>query len=191
MPRGRPKGSGNNVQTMPTSYYKCEESIEKMANEMLAKYHPEIVNCKIAYLWCSKDMKSGGKIALAQVQKVGPRVKALLEYDFIITISSPIWKTLSDEARYGILDHELYHIFVDEDSAGEPKYQLLKHDVEEFTNVVLNHGILFENMRQLKQAINQQNEQSKKTLKKAPKEAPTPEDDPDLSDDPDDEDTDE
>jgi predicted metallopeptidase len=163
MPRGRPKGSGNNVQTMPTSYYKCEESIEKMANEMLAKYHPEIVNCKIAYLWCSKDMKSGGKIALAQVQKVGPRVKALLEYDFIITISSPIWKTLSTEQQYSVLDHELYHIFVDEDSAGEPKYQLLKHDIEEFTNVVLNHGIVFDSIRQKEPQLQRKNRNQKMT----------------------------
>ena len=134
------KNSGVTVEETPTCFDKAE-SVEEIARDLIRKHHSELVNIKIGYLWKNKLIKKGGREIIAQVAKCSDLVKSLCELDVLVIVSFPAYNGLTDNQKRACIDHELTHILVDEDLAGNPKVKIIAHDVEEFGSVIERHGL--------------------------------------------------
>jgi hypothetical protein len=64
-------------------------------------------------------------------------------------ISYPAFQPLSDVQKLAVIDHELTHLFIEEDSSGAPKLHILAHDVEEFGSIIARHGLYREDLVRL------------------------------------------
>lgn len=138
----------------PTQYDKCGEEIEEMARELIRTDHTDLIsNCKVCYLWKNKEITKKGQNVGATAEKCSAKMKALTDYDFIITLSYPTWQELSDVARQALLDHELEHLFCDENDEGEMKCKILPHDTEEFNSIIERHGLWREELKKIAQSI--------------------------------------
>lgn len=135
------KNSGKTVKKVPDQFDPAE-SVEELAKQkLIPKYHTHLVNAKIAYLFKNKPLKVRGKLAVATAEKVNKKNTVLSGYHFIITVGYPTWNELSDPVRLAVLDHELCHCLVDDDEDGNPKYSIVPHDIEEFSSVIMRHGL--------------------------------------------------
>jgi hypothetical protein len=135
------KNSGTQVEKIPISYDKCGEDIENLLKDLISQYKTDLVNCKFALLYKNREIKRKDQIVFATVQKTGPKIKALTEYDYIITIAYPTWNALSDLERRSVLHHELCHCFVEDDEkTGEEKKQIIPHDFENFYEIAKHYG---------------------------------------------------
>jgi hypothetical protein len=175
MGRGRPKGSGKgkSVQSVPTQFDPCPEDISAMARGLITQYHTHLVNSKFAFLFVNKDMTRKGKVAIATVEKINAKFKALTELDFLITISYPKWKELSDKQQLAVMDHELNHCLVEdsEDPGGDTKFKIIAHDLEEFYSTIERFGLVFNDLVTLGRVVTDAVGKDKKTtVKKADKE---------------------
>lgn len=133
---------------VPTSYDRAE-TVEELAKRLISKYHPHLANCKIAYLYKNKDMKSKGRVKIATAEKCSPKLKALTEYDFLIVVSFPAYNSLSDKQKRAIIDHELEHCWCEEDDTGELTYSIIPHDVEEFGSIIQRHGLYYTDLEKM------------------------------------------
>jgi hypothetical protein len=142
MPRGRPKNSGKQVEKVPISYDKCGEDVEALLKDLIRLHHSSLVNANFALLYKNKEMMKGDTIIFATVQAVGPKFKALTDFDFLITIPFPTWNQLGDTEKRMVLDHELCHCFADEnEKTGDTKYKLLDHDFSDFLDIARRYGL--------------------------------------------------
>lgn len=139
----------NESREAPTQYDKAE-TVEELANRLIAKYHSHLASCKIAYLYKNKDMKAKGKVKVATAEKCSPKVKALTDYDFLIVVSYAAYNSLTDKQKRAVIDHELEHCWVEEDEeTSELKFSILSHDVEEFGSIIRRHGLYFSDLEKL------------------------------------------
>ena len=129
-----------NTKTVPVSYDPVNEIVAGMAKKLIAKFHDELINSKIAYLFKNKPMTQKGKAVAATAEKVGDKMKALCEQDFLIVISYPTWQDLTDKEKWAVLDHELQHCFAGETEAGDAVHKILDHDFSDFGVVIQRHG---------------------------------------------------
>ena len=122
----------------------CPESITIAADALRKKYHPNIADAKIAYLFIPKGSKGGGKVSLGKASRESAISNLLTNVDFVITLSYDQWQALDERQQLALLDHELCHCTVKRDKNGiEVGWDLRKHDIEEFSEVVERHGIVF------------------------------------------------
>jgi hypothetical protein len=165
------KNKGKSTKSVPTQFDPAEE-VEKIAKKLIPKYHSHLANCKIAYLFKNKKIKSKGREVVATAEKISKKQHALSGYHFLITTSYPTWKELSDKQRLAVVDHELEHCFVeDDDKTGEPKYSILPHDVEEFGSIIKRHGLYTTNLVRIGRVVEDalENLEKKTVVKKAGK----------------------
>ncbi|MBW3635014.1 MAG: hypothetical protein KY445_00940 [Armatimonadetes bacterium] len=81
---------------------------------------------------------------VAKLEKTLARDNALEKGNapfFVITISKPIWDTLSEEHRVALVDHELMHCGASWDDKGKTKLVLIGHDFEGFNAEISRHGL--------------------------------------------------
>jgi hypothetical protein len=171
----KPKNSGVTVEAVPTCYDKAE-TVEEIAKELIKKHHPELVNLKIAYLWKNKQIKKGGREVATHTIRCSDLVKALCETEIVIIVSYPTYNELTDKQKRACIDHELTHILVDEDLAGNPKVRIVAHDVEEFGSVIQRHGLYKEDLvmlgRIVQTVVVKEQDGSKKVIKLRPGDDP-------------------
>lgn len=170
----RPRNSGKSTVKVPLQF-DYAETVEELAKPLIAQYHTHLVNASIAFIYRNKPMKSKGRIIFATARACGQFMKDLLkisggkEYDFVITVNYEEWGKLTDEQKRAVIDHELCHCWVDEDDAGNVKYTLLPHSLQEFSEVVDRYGTdVFEDLRRFCELAH--NKISKKAYKAEPKE---------------------
>ena len=131
---------GKSTKQIPVQFDSAT-AVEKIAKKLIPKYHSQLINCKIAYLFKNKAIKSKGKNVIATAKTIGKDMQALSGYHFLITTAYPTWKELSDAQKLAVVDHELEHCFVEEQDSGEVTYKILPHDVEEFGIIIKRHGL--------------------------------------------------
>jgi hypothetical protein len=107
-----------------------------MANEIVEKYHPDLKEANIGFLFRDETQVSQGKEVLGKASKVPDRLKPYLDYDFIIWIDESAWIKLMDHQRKALIDHELCHCTLDEGAA-----KMVHHDIEEFQAIIERHGV--------------------------------------------------
>lgn len=150
---------------MPT-YEKCPKAINELADELLTKYaqHKPLLEqkVKIDFLFAYPTKNEAGEPkgdaishhghkALGLTRKTNLKERTAGRADAEILLDGEWWAKASEKCQRALLDHELHHLSIAEDSEGVPKrddagrpcLKLRKHDVEVgwFTAIAERHGI--------------------------------------------------
>ncbi len=124
-------------------YTKCDdEFVLNTVKDLISKYHTDIATARVGVIWKEKASGDENNKVLATAHKVTDKQHACgVEYDFIIEIASDTWNGLDEKQRVALLFHELCHCGCETDEvSGEHKFIIIKHDLEEFRDVVERYG---------------------------------------------------
>lgn len=134
-----------------TATYRQATSVQRLAGELIAGHHQELVDVHIEYVFRSEPAKENGKEKWGTARKISG-LHAYLAGDttegaevddfFVIEIAEPIWAVLDEHQRRALVDHELMHCTtaIDE-KTGELKLKMRPHDLEEFAGIVRRYGL--------------------------------------------------
>ena len=125
--------------------------------------HSQLKNAKIAIAWrFGWKQDTDGRLRLGQTKKGSDLDRAMHKYDFVLLVNHEAWNqgNLDDNQKLALIDHELCHCEVSNDTNGEPKtdeegrivYRIRKHDIEEFEDVVSRHGLYTHELEEFAQA---------------------------------------
>ncbi|MBN1535171.1 MAG: hypothetical protein JW908_00460 [Anaerolineales bacterium] len=108
------------------------------AEKIMRRHHSELLGeVSIGFVFRSQAVFSMGKLVLAKIAKVPPKLMPFMKYDLIVWIAEDQYSKLSSEQRDALIDHELCHI--EYDSVDE-KLSLVGHDIEEFHEIIARYG---------------------------------------------------
>lgn len=128
------------------SEFSLAPDVEELAKPLIDQFHPHLMDAKIVYVFNDEIPTKAGKQVWGTMRKVTNLPAFLANNDnspfFVMTISKPIWDTLTLEKRKALIDHELCHAKCkfDEDSQ-EYKLSINSHDLEEFKEIVQRYGL--------------------------------------------------
>lgn len=88
----------------------------------------------------SEEKKSHGKIVFGECQKIDPKYKWYIPYDFQIVIYDVNIMDFDERQLRILIEHELRHIGINQDG-NEPRYFVVPHDIEEFNAIIETYGI--------------------------------------------------
>jgi hypothetical protein len=142
-----------NEEMHPENYWKCDDEIVEIAEEMIKLYHPDAAYSNICYLFRAEHSNTGGKIILGTCTKQSDKLKILHGFDFIIEFAYDVWEQLTDIQQKALILHELKHIEITEGKEGQIKLRLCKHDLEEFRDVVEIFGLYTQDLQQMASVI--------------------------------------
>lgn len=123
--------------------------VENVAWELIPTYHKHLTTARIRYLRRSGDWVSGGKTRLGSAVKLSARDRHLVGADFAVIVNDDEWAELEPARRRAVVDHELCHLGMNDDGA----WCLLRHDVEEFGEVIARHGLWNADVQAFAQAV--------------------------------------
>lgn len=139
--------------------------VEEIAYHLIQQHHPHLVQhaVRIEYIFRSDTPKTKGK-SVRGTMRIVSSLNAFFGREnreakdqpikrfFAMVISRPAWDVMDADERQALVDHELCHAYATYDDGGT-KLQLLHHDLEEFTAVVLRHGIWKRDMKPFASAV--------------------------------------
>jgi hypothetical protein len=140
------------VKLLPARHAGKVPEAHAIMRELIKKHHQHLSDAKIAIAWrlgwkCDAD----GRQKLGQVKKGSDLDRAFSKFDFVILLNYEVWNQggLDKKQKLALVDHELCHCQIANDSNGEPKiddegrtcYRIRRHDVEEFIEVTKRHGL--------------------------------------------------
>lgn len=165
---------------MPT-WEKCDTSIERLAQELIAKYESHkplaVSEVKIDFVFARGDVNDkgvrlndaltrNGIKALGITRVISLKDRVLGRGDAEISLDGDWWPTASAEEQAALLDHELHHVSVKSDRAGNAQYddigrpliKLRKHDQEFgwFKCIAERHGAASQERIQAKSMMDNQ-----------------------------------
>jgi hypothetical protein len=121
--------------------YSAAESVQAVAQSLLATYHPELATARVAYMFIDRVPKKGGRELYGKAIKVSGRWENLTELDFCIEVSLPKWQELTEDQKTALIDHLLERCSGEEDEEdGSYKWSLREPDVQEFSTILKRHG---------------------------------------------------
>jgi hypothetical protein len=134
--------------------WKPAPEVESIAESLIEEVdrHGDLAKARIEYVFIDKAPKSKGRQVWGRARKMtglSAYLAAALRRNafrepvpfFVVEISHDIWQGLDDRQRRALVDHELCHLWVDEDDDGELVLGTSGHDVEEFRGVISRHGL--------------------------------------------------
>lgn len=125
---------------MPTIYSEAE-SVQKIAEGLIANYHPELADAKFRFLFKDKVSKKNGRPVMGTVAKMNDRMLYLIEVDFLLEIPEEIWRELDNTKRTALVDHLLERCTGEEDEkTGTMKWKVRDPDVHEFNSIMRRYG---------------------------------------------------
>jgi len=131
--------------------YRPAPDVKKMADKLIDKYHGNLREAKIIYLFRDKPLKSKGKVQLGKATKVSGKYNAVTGADFLIEISEPHFWDMEHKKQVALIDHELSHCFIDI----EGNRSILNHDFEGFNSVLKRYGFWHDDLQQMKKNLQQ------------------------------------
>lgn len=131
-------------------WFEVEQDVLDIAEDLIDKYHGPLREARIAFIFRDVAQESGGRKVLGQASKISDKMKAILDYDFLIWISHEDWVTFPYKHRQALIDHELCHCKFD---IAEGKASMRPHDIEEFQEIIDRHGFWSESLRAAVPAI--------------------------------------
>jgi|SRR6185503_11715836 len=123
----------------------------RIMEQLVEDHHQHLKDAKIAIAWrFGWKSDADGRIKLGQCKKGSDLDRELHGFDFVILLNHEVLNAagFTEDQTTALIDHELCHAAVTNDSNGEPKvdergrtvYRIRKHDVEEFSEIVARHG---------------------------------------------------
>lgn len=95
---------------------------------------------RIAYLASPEIKKKDKRVVYADCNLVSERYKWTCPYDFFIVVYENNILDFTEEQIEILIRHELHHVGVDYEG-GQMKFVLAPHDVEEFWDIINEHGL--------------------------------------------------
>lgn len=121
--------------------YTDAPEVKVIADEIIKAHHPHLEDEEIDYVFRDKAANKGSKTILGMARKMRGLVSFLsrdtTDTFFVMEIALDTWKTLTDEQKNALVDHELCHFGVDD----EGNRFIIPHDLEEFAVIIERHGI--------------------------------------------------
>jgi hypothetical protein len=122
-----------------------------LMDELIRQHHGHLTDAKIALAWRSGwKADADGVLRLGQCRKASDLDRELHGFDAVILLNEEALNAAAfgEVQTRALLDHELTHLEVTKDEAGETKfdeqgrvvYRIRKHDIEEFREIVARHG---------------------------------------------------
>jgi hypothetical protein len=125
---------------MAMMYGEAEEA-EKIANNLVGTYHPELATARFRYIFKEKASKKGNKPVMGSVKKMSDLMVYLINVDFMVEIPLDIWNELDNTKRTALVDHLLERCSGEEDEeSGEMKWKVREPDVHEFSSILRRYG---------------------------------------------------
>ena len=134
--------------------YRPAPAVERIAEELIPKYHEHLEGVRIEYVFRDKASSKGGKVVAGRAHLKSGLVAYLAQdrpsesFDlnderfFVIEIAEDVWSALEAAQREALVDHELSHCMLDVDEDdGSWDLSIVGHDVEEFAAVIERHGL--------------------------------------------------
>jgi len=127
-------------------FWVADEDITKLAEEIIGEYRKELKDVSIVYYCKEKASKKAGKLTLATAKKISPKDNVIHSFDgkpdvvFAIEIAADAWGQLNDIQKKAVLHHEICHCGFETDDNGNTTPIIMPHDIEEFSEVVKEHG---------------------------------------------------
>lgn len=128
--------------------------IDRIAPGIIGEFHAHLLDCRVLYLFTTKESHSRGKLVWAKTSKLTDKERwfssyldgeDVRQYDFLIMFDVTAWMEHADDPEWqvALVDHELCHIVEKADEDGElmGEFVLAPHDVEEFTAIVQRRGL--------------------------------------------------
>lgn len=135
----------------PVSYSDAPDASDIVEN--LIENDPEhfhLSECRVKVFFRSHGLTCGAKAAMATIQLLGKRSSWLIGADILIEVDELIWETLSEEQQVALMDHELYHIALDEESGN---LTTVGHDLEEFNRIGEKYGSIFSDIGEFVESV--------------------------------------
>ena len=154
--------------------YKPAPEVEELGRKLIStvERHEFLEGVRVEFVFIDKAPRSKGRDVLGRARKIGgltaflagslvavPDGAGFLAPDpfFLIEISHDYWiEVLSELQKVALVDHELCHLRVDHDEAGEVSLSTCGHDVEEFACVVERHGLWSDGLTGLGRVMSEQ-----------------------------------
>lgn len=113
--------------------------------EMLINKHPDLTEVRsaspnIAYLESDKAKTRNGGAVYADCEKVKPKMKEFMDYDYIITVYMPNCRELTENQWKILIFHELLHVDCERNLEGELTCRIRPHNIEDFHEVTDRFG---------------------------------------------------
>lgn len=124
-----------NPNTETEDKFEPAPEVERIAWNLIKKYHNHLINANIRYLFRRGPWTSKKRETLGQATKVSGVDQFLTGLDFIIMINVAVWNQLDQKEKIALVDHELEHCCEEDD-----KYFIQGHDVEDFLAVIKRNG---------------------------------------------------
>jgi len=115
------------------------DELKELAEKVISEQNIDLMSAKVEYILVYPNIS---KTVAGRCIKTNRELKFFSGKDYLIEISGELWDSIDDSVRYVLLQHELMHIMpIVNDTTGEMKYELRKHDIEDFSNIIKKHGI--------------------------------------------------
>lgn len=95
---------------------------------------------RVAYLSSQKEKVKNHRVIFAECCKVDEKYDWCCKYDFFIIVYEPNVADFNAEQIEILIRHELHHIGIEYADTGI-KYYVVPHDVEEFWEIIHDHGL--------------------------------------------------
>lgn len=95
---------------------------------------------RIAYLSSDEEKKKNHRYIFAECCKVDKKYSWCCHYDFFIVVYEPNIYYFSEKQIEILIRHELHHVGIDY-SKDEIEFYVVPHDVEEFWEIINEHGL--------------------------------------------------
>ena len=125
--------------------YVKSDFIKSIAEELIEK-HPDLAHIKecepsIAYMEADYKKKKAGGVVYADCEKVKPKMREFMAYDYVITAYMPNCEDLSPNQWKILIYHELLHVGCKRDDDGSLVCKIRPHNIEDFHEVVDRFGL--------------------------------------------------
>lgn len=141
--------------TMAFVGFEESQEVRQLAESLIDKHHPHLKDAKkhIGFYIREGNSKWAGK-----AKKCTAFERHMTDYMLFIFINKEAWKTMNQEQRAALVDHELCHFTRAEWEEPDPNdsskwitmygpaedsdsWGLREHDVEEFSEIIERHGL--------------------------------------------------
>lgn len=119
--------------------FEVSDELKQLADKVISEQNLDISPAKVEFLLVYPNI---AKTVAGRCIKTSKELKFFSGNDYLIEISGELWDALDDTVRYILIQHELMHILpIMNDKTGEWKFELRRHDIEDFSSIIKKHGI--------------------------------------------------
>lgn len=150
------KAARKTPEPKPPAYERIDRKADRLEvydvlDDAVQRYRKELEeeSCRIALAWrFGLKPNKDGQLVLGKCKKVSDLDKQFAGFDFVIILNREAWEKLEPPQRKALIHHELMHIAISEDASGNTRkdarnrtmFRIRKHDIEEFKDIVTEHG---------------------------------------------------